>query len=304
MAFRFGNGVFEPIWNRRYVDHVQITVAETVGVEERGGYYDGSGALRDMVQNHLFQLLAVTTLEPPSSFLAARVLDERLKVLHAIRPFTAESARQNVVRGQYGAGRVAGRDVPAYRSEPKVAPDSTTESYVAMKVFIDSWRWADVPFYLRTGKRLPSHATEIAIQFKRAPLALFRGTPVECTQPNLIILRIQPREGISLQLETKVPGARMRLGPVKMDFSYADYFGQSPDTGYETLLYDCMIGDATLFNSADIVEAGWEIVAPILDAWQEPDAPPMSGYAAGAWGPDAAERLLVRDGRAWHEPLG
>jgi glucose-6-phosphate 1-dehydrogenase len=303
MAFRFGNGVFEPIWNRRYVDHVQITVAETVGVEERGGYYDRSGALRDMVQNHLFQLLAVTTLEPPSSFLAAPVLDERLKVLHAIRPFTAESARQNVVRGQYGAGQVAGRDVPAYRSEPKVAPDSPTESYVAMKVFIDNWRWADVPFYLRTGKRLPSHATEIAIQFKRAPLALFRGTPVGCMQPNLIILRIQPREGISLQFEAKVPGARMQLGTVKMDFSYADYFGQSPDTGYETLLYDCMTGDATLFNSADIVEAGWEIVAPILDAWQQPDAPPASGYAAGAWGPDAAETLLVRDGRAWHEPL-
>ena len=303
MALRFGNGIFEPIWNRRYIDHVQITVAETVGVEQRGGYYDTSGALRDMVQNHLFQLLAVTTMEPPSSFLAEPVRDERLKVLHAVRPFTEESARRDVVGGQYGAGQIAGRALPAYRTEPKVASDSQTESYVALKVLVDNWRWAEVPFYLRTGKRLPSRVTEIAIQFKRAPLALFRETPVECIQPNWLVLRIQPREGISLQFEAKVPGPRVKLGTVKMDFCYAEYFGQSPSTGYETLLYDCMVGDATLFHRADIVEAGWEIVAPVLDAWQA-GAAPVSEYAAGSWGPADADALLLRDGRAWHDPLG
>jgi glucose-6-phosphate 1-dehydrogenase len=302
MAFRFGNGIFEPIWNRRYVDHVQITVAETVGVEQRGGYYDTSGALRDMVQNHLFQLLAVTTMEPPASFLAEPVRDERLKVLHAIRPFTEESAQRDVVRGQYGAGQIAGGPAPAYRTEPKVAPDSQTESYVGLKVLVDNWRWAEVPFYLRTGKRLPARATEIAIQFTRAPLALFRETPVECMQPNRLVLRIQPREGISLQFEAKVPGPRVQLGTVKMDFCYADYFGQSPTTGYETLLYDCMVGDATLFHRADIVEAGWAIVAPVLNAWQAGSAP-LSEYAAGSWGPADADALLIRDDRAWHDPL-
>ena len=302
MALRFGNGIFEPIWNRRYVDHVQITVAETVGVEQRGDYYDTSGALRDMVQNHLFQLLAVTTMEPPASFLAEPVRDERLKVLRAVRPFTEECARQDVVRRQYRAGQIAGGEVPAYRTEPKVASDSQTESYVGQKVLVDNWRWAEVPFYLRTGKRLPSRATEIAIQFKRAPLALFRDTPVECTQPNWLVLRIQPREGISLQFEAKVPGPRVQLGTVKMDFCYADYFGQSPSTGYETLLYDCMVGDATLFHRADIVEAGWDIVAPVLHAW-EAGAAPVSEYAAGSWGPADADALLLRDGRAWHDPV-
>ena len=302
MALRFGNGIFEPIWNRRYVDHVQITVAETIGVEQRGGYYDTSGALRDMVQNHLFQLLAVTTMEPPASFLAEPVRDERLKALRAVRPFTEDCARGDVVRGQYGAGRIAGGDVPAYRTEVKVAPDSQTESYVALKVLVDNWRWAEVPFYLRTGKRQPSRVTEIAIQFKRAPLALFRETPVQCTQPNWLVLRIQPREGISLQFEAKVPGPRVQLGTVKMDFCYAEYFGQSPSTGYETLLYDCMVGDATLFHRADIVEAGWEIVAPVLNAWQA-GAVPVSEYAAGSWGPADADALLLRDGRAWHDPL-
>lgn len=302
IALRFGNGIFEPIWNRRYIDHVQITVAETVGVEQRGGYYDASGALRDMVQNHLFQLLAVTTMEPPASFLPEQVRDERLKLLHAVRRFTEESARRDVLRGQYAAGEVAGRQVPAYRAEPNVASDSGTESYVALKVLVDNWRWAEVPFYLRTGKRLPSRVTEIAIQFKRAPLALFRETPVECAQPNLLILRIQPREGIALQFEAKVPGPRVQLGTVKMDFCYADYFGQSPSTGYETLLYDCMTGDATLFHRADIVEVGWDIVAPVLDMWQTGVAP-ASAYAAGTWGPADAEALLLRDGRAWHDPL-
>ena len=302
MALRFGNGIFEPIWNRNHINHVQITVAETVGVEQRGGYYDTSGALRDMVQNHLFQLLAVTTMEPPSSFLAEPVRDERLKVLEAVRPFTAETSRREVVRGQYGAGHGLGRDLPAYRVEPKVPFASHTETYVALKVLIDNWRWADVPFYLRTGKRLASRVTEIAIQFKGAPLALFRETPAHRMPSNWLVLRIQPSEGISLQFEAKVPGPRVRLGTVKMDFSYADYFGRSPSTGYETLLYDCMVGDPTLFHRADIVEAGWEIVSPILDAWQQPNAAPVADYPAGTWGPTAADTLLRRDGRAWHAP--
>jgi glucose-6-phosphate 1-dehydrogenase len=303
MALRFGNGIFEPLWNRSYINHVQITVAETVGVEQRGGYYDSSGALRDMVQNHLFQLLAVTTMEPPSSFQAEPVRDERLKVLEAIRPFTAESAVCDVVRGQYGSGESGGHPVPGYRAEPKVAPLSQTESYVALKVRIDNWRWAEVPFYLRTGKRLPARVTEIAIQFQGAPHALFRETQVDRMHPNWLVLRIQPSEGISLQFEAKIPGPRVRLGTVKMDFSYADYFGHSPSTGYETLLYDCMIGDATLFHRADIVEMGWDIVTPVLAAWERPDAAPVELYGAGTWGPSGVDELLRRDGRAWHDPI-
>ena len=214
MALRFGNGIFEPLWNRSYINHVQITVAETVGVEQRGGYYDTSGALRDMVQNHLFQLLAVTTMEPPSSFNAEPVRDERLKVLEAVRPYTAESSARDVVRGQYAAGAMGGRDVSGYRDEPKVAPDSQTESYVALKVLIDNWRWAEVPFYLRTGKRMPARVTEIAVQFKGAPHALFRGMQVDRMHPNWLVIRIQPSEGISLHFEAKVPGPRVRLGTV------------------------------------------------------------------------------------------
>ena len=303
MALRFGNGIFEPIWNRSYINHVQITVAETVGVEQRGGYYDTSGALRDMVQNHLFQLLAVTTMEPPSSFMAEPVRDERLKVLEAVRPYTADSAARDVVRGQYGAGESMGRAVPGYLDEPKVAPDSQTESYVALKVLIDNWRWAEVPFYLRTGKRMPSRVTEIAVQFKGAPHALFRATQTDRMHPNWLVLRIQPSEGISLHFEAKVPGPRVRLDTVKMNFSYADYFGQSPSTGYETLLYDCMIGDATLFHRADVVETGWDIVKPLQDSWTHTAAAPVESYNAGSWGPSGADALLRRDGRSWREPL-
>ncbi|MEW6320363.1 MAG: glucose-6-phosphate dehydrogenase [Acidobacteriota bacterium] len=302
LALRFGNGIFEPLWNRNYVNHVQITVAETVGVEQRGGYYDTSGALRDMLQNHLFQLLAVTTMEPPSSFQAEAVRDERLKVLEAVRPFGPSAAARDVVRGQYGPGESGGQAVPGYRQEPKVNPLSQTETFVALKVLIDNWRWAEVPFYLRTGKRLPTRVTEIAIQFKGAPHALFRDTPVERMHPNWLVLRLQPSEGISLQFEAKVPGPRVRLGTVKMDFSYADYFGRSPSTGYETLLYDCMIGDATLFHRADLVEAGWNLVSPIQAAWQAQAAPPVEPYFAGTWGPAAADELLRRDGRAWRVP--
>ena len=303
MALRFGNGIFEPLWNRSYINHVQITVAETVGVEQRGGYYDTSGALRDMVQNHLFQLLAVTTMEPPSSFNAEAVRDERLKVLEAVRPYTAEAATRDVVRGQYAAGALGGRDVPGYRGEPKVAPASQTESYAALKVLIDNWRWAEVPFYLRTGKRLPSRVTEIAVQFKGAPHALFRDTQIDRMHPNWLVLRIQPSEGIALHFEAKVPGPRVHLGTVKMNFSYADYFGQSPSTGYETLLYDCMIGDATLFHRADVVETGWDLVAPLQAAWAHAGAVPVESYRAGSWGPAGADALLRRDGRAWREPV-
>jgi glucose-6-phosphate 1-dehydrogenase len=303
MALRFGNGIFEPLWNRSYINHVQITVAETVGVEQRGGYYDTSGALRDMVQNHLFQLLAVTTMEPPSSFQAEPVRDERLKVLEAVRPYTAESAARDVVRGQYGASADGQRPLAGYRAEPKVAPDSPTESYVALKVLIDNWRWAEVPFYLRTGKRMPTRVTEIAVQFKGAPHALFRDTPPDRMHPNWLVLRIQPSEGISLQFEAKVPGPRVQLGTVKMDFSYADYFGQSPSTGYETLLYDCMIGDATLFHRADVVETGWDIVKPLQSAWEQATATPVELYPAGSWGPDGAGALLRRDGHVWREPV-
>ena len=303
MAFRFANGIFEPIWNRRYVDHVQITVAETVGVEQRGGYYDRIGALRDMVQNHLFQLLALTAMEPPVSFKADAVRDERVKVLHAIRLFQLHELDRHVVRAQYGAGTVEGTPRAAYRHEPNVAADSPTDTYVALKLMVDNWRWADVPFYLRTGKRMAERLTEVVVQFKRAPLQLFRDTPVECLPPNQLVLGIQPNEGIALRFEAKVPGPRVRLGTVRMDFSYADYFGVNPNTGYETLLYDAMIGDSTLFHRADIVEAGWTVLEPVLEAWEGSPAG-LATYPAGGWGPDGADALMAGDGRQWRRPGG
>ena len=302
MALRFANGIFEPIWNRRYVDHVQITVAETVGVEDRGGYYDTSGALRDMVQNHMFQLLALTAMEPPNSFNADAVRDERVKVLQAIHLCSRDEVMMSTVRGQYAAGESGGKTVPGYRGEPRVAPGSTTETYLAIKLLVDNWRWADVPFYLRTGKRLPKHVTEIAVQFRSAPLRLFRDTPVECLAPNQLVVRIQPDEGISLQIQAKVPGPHVRLGTVKMDFSYADYFASAPNTGYETLLYDCMVGDQTLFHRADMVETGWSVVAPILDVVQQAPAALLHDYPAFTWGPAEADALLARDGRSWRRP--
>ncbi len=299
MAFRFGNGIFEPIWNRRYVNHVQITVAETVGVEGRGTYYEEAGALRDMVQNHMFQLLALTAMEPPVSFASDVVRDERVKVLSAIRPFSDEDVLRYTVRGQYGEGVINGERVPAYRAEKSVAPGSNTETFVALQMFVDNWRWADVPFYLRTGKRLPKRATEIAIQFKRAPLMLFRDTPVERLNPNLLVMHIQPDEGISLRFEGKVPGPQMRLGTVKMHFEYADYFGAQPHTGYETLLYDCMLGDTTLFHRTDMVETGWRVVTPILDVWKALSPRNFPNYAANTWGPKEADELIQKDGRKW-----
>jgi glucose-6-phosphate 1-dehydrogenase len=299
MVMRFGNGFFEPVWNRRYIDHVQITAAETVGVEHRGGYYDASGALRDMVPNHLFQLLSLTTMEPPISFKADAVRDEQAKALQAIQVPTPEEVLTKMVRGQYGEGRVGDEIVPAYRDEPSVAPESNTETFVAMKVMIDSWRWADVPFYLRTGKRLGSRVTEIAIVFRRAPFILFRNTPVERLPTNSLVIHIQPDEGISLSFGAKIPGPVMNLGTVDMDFKYVDYFGTQPDTGYERLLYDCMHGDQTLFRRADMLEAGWAVIQPVLDVWKA--LPPRSfpNYASGTWGPREADELLARDGRKW-----
>src|SRR5437870_11336547 len=265
MVFRFGNGIFEPIWNRRYIDSVQITAAERVGVEKRGGYYEGAGALRDMVPNHLLQLVTLTAMEPPISFDANAVRDEQTKILHAIQHPSPEEVQRRAVRGQYDAGEIDGEKVPAYRNEPNVAPDSKTETFVALKLLIDNWRWADVPFYLRTGKRLAARDTEVAIQFKQAPFVLFRNTPVERLSRNCLVLHIQPDEGISLRFGAKIPGPTMRIGAVDMDFDYEDYFGDTPSTGYERLLHDCMVGDATLFQRGDQVEAGWSVVAPVQD---------------------------------------
>jgi glucose-6-phosphate 1-dehydrogenase len=289
MALRFANGIFEPIWNRRYVDHVQMTVAEEAGVETRGAYYDRTGALRDMVQNHMFQLLSLVAMEPPISFRPDDVRDEKVKVLHAIAPIDSSVVRRVAVRGQYDG----------YRAEPNVSPTSRTETFVALKLLVDNWRWANVPFYLRTGKRLPRRLTEIAIHFKRAPFTLFRETPVEQTNPNILVLRIQPDEGICLSFDAKVPGPLERLDTVDMNFSYAGHFKTEPTTGYETLLFDAMTGDQTLFHRMDIVEAGWAAVQPILDAWKADQSSEIPTYEPGSWGPPEADLLIEQDGRRW-----
>jgi glucose-6-phosphate 1-dehydrogenase len=299
MAFRFANGIFEPIWNRRYIDHIQISVAETVGVEGRGSYFDHAGSLRDMVPNHIMQLISLTAMEPPISFDANAVRDEQAKILHAIQPMSDEEVLTRTVRGQYGEGTIAGEHVPAYRAESDVPPDSRTETFVAMKLLIDNWRWADVPFYLRTGKRMPMRNTHIVIQFRRAPFVLFRDTQVENLMPNQLVLHIQPEEGISLRFAAKVPGPVMRLGTVDMNFEYQEYFGKQPSTGYERLLHDCMIGDQTLFQRADMVEAGWSVVNPVLDLWKALLPRNFPNYPAGTWGPKEADELLERDGRRW-----
>jgi glucose-6-phosphate 1-dehydrogenase len=301
IIFRFGNGIFEPIWNRRYIDHVQITAAETVGVERRGGYYETAGALRDMVPNHLFQLVSLTAMEPPISFHADAVRDEQAKALHAIQIPSPEEVLSMTVRGQYGEGHVGDEHLGAYRSEPNVAPDSTTETFAGLKLRIDNWRWADVPFYLRTGKRMAKRTTEIAIQFKRAPFQLFRDTPVEYLETNRLVLYIQPDEGLSLRFGAKIPGPIMHMGGVEMKFNYVDYFGRTPSTGYERLIYDCMLGDATLFQRADMVEAGWSVITPVLDVWKALPPRNFPNYASGTWGPREADDLLARDGRAWRK---
>jgi glucose-6-phosphate 1-dehydrogenase len=299
MVLRFANGIFEPLWNRDHIDHVQITVAETVGVERRAAFYEETGALRDMVPNHVFQLLSLTAMEPPNSFAADAVRTEKDKVLEAVIPLDDNDVRRNVVRGQYTAGVVRGVPIKAYREEEGVAPDSMTETYVALRLGIDNWRWAGVPFYMRTGKALTRRTTEIAIQFKQVPFALFRDTPVETLTPNVLALQIQPDEGISLQFGAKRPGPDIHLGAVRMDFRYRDYFNTDPSTGYETLVYDCMIGDPILFQRADSVEASWAVVQPILDLWHSDKSVPLEFYTAGTAGPDAAEQLLWRSGRQW-----
>jgi glucose-6-phosphate 1-dehydrogenase len=299
MVLRFANGIFEPLWNRDHIDHVQISVAETVGVERRAKFYEMTGALRDMVPNHVFQLLSLTAMEPPNSFEADAVRTEKHKVLEAVHPLDVADVRRAVVRGQYAAGTLAGQAVSGYREEPGVAPDSQTETYVAMQLGIDNWRWAGVPFYLRTGKRMARRTTEIAIHFKQAPFALFRDTPIDVLTPNVLALQIQPDEGVSLRFGAKIPGPEIALGGVRMQFQYKDYFKTEPSTGYETLVYDCMIGDATLFNRADGVEAGWEVVQPILDLWHDDKTVPLEFYPAGGEGPEAADNLLWRSGRQW-----
>jgi glucose-6-phosphate 1-dehydrogenase len=290
MAFRFANGIFEPIWNRRYIDHVQITVAEELGVGSRGGYFDGVGVLRDMVPNHIFQLVSLVGMEPPISFDADAVRDKQVEVLKAIEPLSPAAA----VRGQY----------EGYRTEALIAPDSNTETFAALKLSIDSWRWAGVPFYLRTGKRLPGRSTEIVIQFRAAPIKLFRNAGVESVPTNQLVIRIQPHEGIALSFGAKVPGPTMDTGTVEMNFNYQDYFGVRPSTGYERLLYEAMLGDATLFQRADMVETAWSVVQPVLDAWKSAPAGELPNYKPGTWGPEAAEELLHRDGRSWRECAG
>jgi len=299
MVLRFANGMFEPLWSRNHIDHVQITVAETVGVEQRGKFYDATGALRDMVPNHLFQLLTLIAMEPPTCFDAEAVRTEKAKVLEAAHSFGPEDAQRNVVRAQYGPGRVGGTSVTAYRDAANVPPHSTTETYVALRLMIDNWRWAGVPFYLRTGKALAARRTEVVIQFKQAPFALFRDTPVERLTPNDMRILIQPEEGVTLRFSAKIPGPMVRMEGVAMKFNYQEHFHAAPNTGYETLIYDCMQGDPTLFQRADNIEAGWRVVQPILDAWARDRALSMPIYPAGSSGPPEADALLAREHRHW-----
>jgi glucose-6-phosphate 1-dehydrogenase len=299
LAFRFANGLFEPLWDRRYIDHVQIAVGERVGVEHRGAYFEKAGDLRDMIQNHLMQILCLIAMEPMISFNADEIRNKKVDVLHAIRPIPEEEVQDFAVRGQYGAGWLKGDHVPSYRSEPDVAPDSTTETFAAVKLFVDNWRWHGVPFYLRTGKRLAARVSEITIQFRSAPHQSFPSSAAIDWQANRLIIRIQPEEGIMLQFQAKQPGPIMRLSPVEMEFCYRDTFEAVPPEAYETLLWDVMRGDSTLFMRADQVEAAWSIIMPILNVWEQVPAVDFPNYRAGTWGPEAAEVLIAQDGRSW-----
>ncbi|MDR3636395.1 MAG: glucose-6-phosphate dehydrogenase [Isosphaeraceae bacterium] len=299
LVVRFGNSIFEPLWNQKYIDHVQITVAEEEGVGTRAGYYEHAGALRDMVQNHILQLLCVTAMEPPWSLAADVVRDHKLAVLHGLRTIAGRDVERFVVRGQYGPGFVRGQDVPGYRREEGVQSDSTTETYVAIKLFIDNWRWAGVPFYLRTGKRLPKRASEIAVQFKPVPEVLFNTSPGAPLEPNVLALRIQPDEGIAFKITTKRPGPKVRIWPVRMDFRYDTTYGDQTPEAYERLLLDVMAGDATLFMRRDAVEASWMWINNILDAWTSSGSRWLPEYGAGTWGPIEADRLIQSDGREW-----
>ncbi|PYT93258.1 MAG: glucose-6-phosphate dehydrogenase [Acidobacteria bacterium] len=299
LVLRFGNGIFEPLWNRNYVDHVQITASETLGVERRGGFYETAGALRDMIQSHVLQLTSLVAVEPPAAFDATAVRNEKLKVLQSIRPFNLEMVAQSVVRGQYAPGRIGDQPVPGYREEPGVNPASKTETFVAGKLLIDNWRWAGVPFYIRTGKRLAKRSTEIMIQFHCAPHIVFREREV---QPNRLVLNIQPDEGISISFGAKRPGTEMSIGNVTMDFRYREGFGDTTRSAYATLVNDCVRGDATLFDRGDSVEAAWSLVDPILDVWSAARTATVPQYPAGSWGPRESDLLLERDGRRWYNP--
>jgi glucose-6-phosphate 1-dehydrogenase len=299
LVFRLGNAIFEPIWNRRYIDHVQLTVAESIGVEGRGAFYETAGAFRDVMQNHMFMLLALIAMEPPTSLEGEAIRNEKVKLLRSIRRTTPEEALWNTVRGQYGEGVIGGKKLTAYRQEPNVNPDSRVETFAAIKLMIENWRWAGVPFYLRSGKRMPRRTTQIVFRFKTPPLSLFATNEADPIAPNYLIFSIQPEEGITIQVRAKIPGPTICTRSVRLEFGYDQFGDRQPTTGYEKLLYDCMVGDTSLFHRSDMVEAAWEAASPILEAWNNNPAEDFPNYASGTWGPEAATKLIERDNHHW-----